>query len=498
MLRMALVMMGHWQKQTELWVEPVHLGRRIPKDHLLRKINRVLDLSFVRAEVAGFYGSNGNVSVDPVIIVKLMLLLFLDDVRSERELMRIVPLRLDYLWFLGYGLEDEVPNHSVLSKARKRWGAEVFERLFVRSVQQCVEAGLVDGSKLHVDASLVAANASRNSVIEVAVRREVNKLDEQEEEPNSGNAGPVNRKLRSTTDPDSTVVRHQNGKSTPSYKNHRALDDKAGVITAVKTTTGAVDEASELFELIERHERFTASKAKVAVADSRYGNTANLIALAQSKIRAHVADLRSKLRNPRSEGIYSPERFAYQVKTDCYKCPAGRILSRHHFVPSRGYYEYRTKRGICAECRLRHLCTRDKNGRTLKRYARQELLDKARKQSHSPAARSDRKRRQWFQERNFGEASVQHGFKRARWRGLWRQSIQDYLIAAIQNLRIIARRQKNLLFVLGHKLLGAALNQIIELHPSCSCERSIVFLRHTIHLRLLPIYRPFGQQPVKS
>ena len=448
--------MGHWQKQTELWVEPVHLGKRIPKDHLLRKISKALDLSFVRAEVAGFYGSNGNVSVDPVIIVKLMLLLFLDDVRSERELIRIAPLRLDYLWFLGYGLEDEVPNHSVLSKARKRWGAEVFERLFARSVEQCVEAGLVDGSKLHVDASLVAANASRNSIVEVVVRREVNKLDEQEEEQDSGNAGPVNGKLRSTTDPDCTVVRHQHGKPTPSYKNHRALDDKAGVITAVKTTTGAVDEASELFELIERHERVTASKTRVAVADSRYGNTANLIALAQGKIRAHVADLRSKLRNPRSEGIYPPERFAYQPKADCYKCPAGRTLFRHHFVPSRGYYEYRTKRGTCTECRLRRFCTRDRNGRTLKRYAGQELLDKARKQSHSPAARSDRKRRQWFQERNFGEAAVQHGFKRARWRGLWRQSIQDYLIAAIQNLRIIARRQKNLLFVFGRKLLGSA------------------------------------------
>lgn len=170
-------------------------------------------------------------------------------------MIRIVPLRLDYLWFLGYGLEDEVPNHSVLSKARKRWGAEVFERLFARSVEQCVEAGLVDGSKLHVDASLIAANASRNSIVKVAVRREVNKLDEQQEEEEqvSGNAGPMNRKLRSTTDPDCTVVRHQNGKPTPSYKNHRALDDKAGVITAVRTTTGAVDEASELFELIERH-----------------------------------------------------------------------------------------------------------------------------------------------------------------------------------------------------------------------------------------------------
>lgn len=173
-------MMGQWQKQTELWVEPVNLGRRIPQDHLLRKINKVLDLGFVRGEVADFYGNNGNVSVDPVIIIKLMLLLFLDNVPSERELMRIVPLRLDYLWFLGYGLEDEIPNHSVLSKARKRWGAEVFERLFARSVEQCVAAGLVDGSKLYVDASLVAANASRNSVIEVVVRREVSKLEEKD------------------------------------------------------------------------------------------------------------------------------------------------------------------------------------------------------------------------------------------------------------------------------------------------------------------------------
>jgi transposase len=453
-------MMGHWQKQTELWVEPVNLGRRIPQNHLLRKINKALDLSFVRGEVADFYGSNGHVSVDPVIIIKLMLLLFLDDVRSERELMRIVPLRLDYLWFLGYGLEDEIPHHSVLSKARKRWGAEVFERLFARSVEQCVEAGLVDGSKLYVDASLVTANASRNSVIEVVVRREVSKLDEKQEEQDSSSGGSVNRKLRSTTDPDSTVVRHQNGKPTPSYKNHRALDDKAGVVTAVKTTTGAIDEASELFELIERHERFTASKTRVAVADSRYGNTANLIALAQRQIRAHVADLRSKQQNARSQGIFPPERFTYQPQIDCYRCPAGELLSRHHFVPRRGYYEYRPKRGTCVQCRLREFCTRDKNGRTLKRYAGQKLLDTARTQSHSLQARCDRRRRQWFQERNFAEAAVQHGFKRARWRGLWRQSIQDYLIAAIQNLRIIARMQKDLLIALPRMLTSWTLYRL--------------------------------------
>ena len=193
-------------------------------------------------------------------------------------------------------------------------------------------------------------------VIEVVVRREVSKLEEQEQEEDqdSGSSGgSVNRKLRSTTDPDSTVVRHQQGKPTPSYKNHRALDDKAGVVTAITTTTGAVDEASELIELIERHERVTAAKTKVAIADSRYGNTANLIALAQREIRAHVADLRSKLRNARSQGIYPPEHFVYQPEADYSTGPAGQVPYRHHFVAKRGYYEYRPKPGTCASCRLR-------------------------------------------------------------------------------------------------------------------------------------------------
>ena len=111
----------------------------------------------------------------------------------------------------------------------------------------------------------------------MVVQREVSKLDEKDKKKSRtpGSGGSVNRKLRSTTDPDSTVVRHQNRKPTPSYKNHRALDDKAGVVTAVKTTTGAMDEASELFELIERHERVTASKTKVAVAGQPLRHAAN-------------------------------------------------------------------------------------------------------------------------------------------------------------------------------------------------------------------------------
>ena len=178
------------------------------------------------------------------------------------------------------------------------------------------------------------------------------------------------------------------------------------------------------------------------MADSKYGTAYNFITLAAQGIRTHMADLRKKQNNPRQQGIYGQERFAYDASSDTFTCPAGHKLYSHHYHHQRGYYEYRAEKGVCGRCKLAHLCTRAKtgSGRTVNRYAEQELLDRGRKQSAGPAAVRDRKRRQWFQERNFGEAAVQHGFKRARWRGLEKQTIQDQLIATVQNLKILLRK----------------------------------------------------------
>ena len=158
-------MMGEQKSERELFSYAVNLEKRVRSDHPLRRVAALIDFKFVREEVAHCYGSKGNISVDPEVIMKMMFLLFFDDVASERELMKVIAERLDYLWFLGYGLDDEIPDHSVLSKARTRWGEEVFESLFVRTIGQCVKAGLVDGRKLHVDSSLIEADASRESVI---------------------------------------------------------------------------------------------------------------------------------------------------------------------------------------------------------------------------------------------------------------------------------------------------------------------------------------------
>src|SRR5271166_5614951 len=127
-------MMGERDPQKQLWSYQVNLDKRVRSDHPLRRINQALDLDFVRPEVAKFYGTKGNVSEDPVVIMKMMLLLFLDSVCSERELMRIIPetARLYVVSSIGYVLDDTIPNHSVLSKARKRWGQEVLVAVYGR------------------------------------------------------------------------------------------------------------------------------------------------------------------------------------------------------------------------------------------------------------------------------------------------------------------------------------------------------------------------------
>src|SRR5688500_4000933 len=125
-------MMGTHSEQGHLFSYEVNLDARLRENHPLRAIREQVDFNFVRDEVRQRYGRNGNESVDPAIILKMMFLLFFDDVSSERELVGVIGERLDYLWFLGYGLDDKIPNHSVLSKARKRWGTAAFETFFAR------------------------------------------------------------------------------------------------------------------------------------------------------------------------------------------------------------------------------------------------------------------------------------------------------------------------------------------------------------------------------
>jgi transposase len=442
-------MMGEQKSEPELFNYAVNLEKRVRSNHPLRQVKEAIDFGFVREEVAHCYGKRGNESVAPEVIMKMMFLLFFDDVASERELMKVIAERLDYLWFLGYGLEDEIPDHSVLSKARTRWGKEVFERLFVRTIEQCVRAGLVDGKKLHVDSSLIEADASRESVIKgtpeliAALKRAYqateSKLGEGVTTPESYQA--INERMMSTTDPDAAMVSRGRNDSRPRFHHHRAIDDAKGVVTAVESTPGSVTENRKLLDLIEQHQTNTGTKPQTVVGDHKYGTQDNLVACQQRGICTHLGDASKGQDHHRAQGIFPESAFVYDARSDTFRCPAGGTLRPRRLHGVRHTMEYKASAKVCARCRLRPQCTRAKLGRTLKRHENQAALDVAREQAHSAAARRSRRRRQQLMEQSFADATNNHHFKRARWRRLWRQQIQDYLIAAIQNVRILLANQ---------------------------------------------------------
>lgn len=447
-------MMGYQPlPQSSLFYVGINLDKRIRRNHQLRKINKLIDFEFSYKEVEDKYGRNGNVSVPPPVILKLILLLVLYNVRSERELMDTLAERLDWLWFLGYDMDSELPDHSVLSKVRKKWGVEAFRGFFERVVWQCVEAGLVDGSKIFVDSSLTDADASNNSVVDTqSLKRYLNKSykelerrleeeDEKDEGEGSSN-DKVNRRYISTTDPDAAIVR-RGGKAKLRYQTHRAVDPAYEVITVTEVTPGDVNEAHRMTPLIDTHQENTGIKAGAVVADSKYGTIDNYLACYDRGIKSHIPDLKEIQKDKGSrEGIFSEDKFIYDKETNTYQCPAGKQLKPKTLHKRRQSIDYAARGKECAGCELRPKCTRNKSGRTIKRHLRQDEIDQMRILANTVLSKKDIKTRLHLMERSFARAK-RYGFERARWRRLWRVQIQEYVTAAIQNIQVLIKHGEN-------------------------------------------------------
>jgi transposase len=497
-------------RQPQLFYTGINLEKRVRANHPLRQIERILDLSFAYKEVDVCYGYNGNVSIPPPVVLKLMLLLVFYNVRSERELMDTLPERLDWLWFLGYDIDAEAPDHSVLSKARRRWGVDVFRRLFERVVWQCVEAGLVDGTKIFVDSSLIEANASNNSVVDrTSLERYLRdgylefekRLEERVEEESGGDEGrgDVNQRHVSMTDPDASVVRHGSGKARLQYKTHRAVDDAHRVITFTEVTPGDVNEAHLLMEAVDRHHENTYRSAEVVVADSMYGTKENYLACHDRGILAHIPDLKgAQDKGRRRCGIFPVEAFIYDAATDSYRCPGGQRLRLRSHHKNRQSSDYGISGKICGACELREQCTKAKCGRTVHRDARQDELDAMRDHARSRASRCDIKRRQHFMEGSFANAA-RYGYKRSRWRGLWRVKIQDYLVAAVQDMMILIKHGATVkmaeVIALAERRTSAIMANGVH-----ACRRIFAKLlqvtESSLDMRRM-LQNPFGQQAVK-
>lgn len=446
-------MLGKSKKlQPKLFYYKVSLEQRVPEDHPLRKIKQVVDFSFVREQVSELYGSSGNVSVDPAVVLKLIFLLFFENISSERQLARQLPLRMDWLWFCGYDLDEQTPNHSVLSKARARWGKDIFVSFFEKILSQCVEAGLVDGEIIHIDSSMIDANAGKKNLkpqLKVISEKLYDDIDRQASQVETENDRQIKIedaqspekplvKKNSKTDPDARLS-SKYGKTTFGYKDHRTVDDKHGIITATITTAANINDDKLLKEVVELHESNTSTRTRISVADRAYGTMDNYKYLYERDTLACIGHQRHGNKQDR---MFGHENFIYNEVDDCFVCPAGEILKCYDHVKAHksceGNYSYRYKaqRKVCEQCRYFSKCVNSKDkGRQITRNINAMYVEWAENCMSKSESRYYKGRRWHIAEGSFADAANNHGFKRARWRGIDNVVIQNHMIAATQNLR---------------------------------------------------------------
>lgn len=424
----------------------ITLESLVPQDHLVRRLARAVDFGWIRSATASRYSSTGKPSIDPVVIAKMMILGFLYNIDSERQLMREIQVNLAYRWYIGYDLDEAIPNHSVLSKARVRLGREFFEQLFARVIDLCRHAGLVDGTNALIDSTLVQGSASVESIssLKYSPAQYWNQLEstsnqQHKDSPEGHDLGSkrprqsrISDQKHSTTDPDATLARK--GKTTVlGYKTHVCADSQKGVITAVAVTTAAADDTSAVPELIDRHQEALEDVPRRVVADGAYGSQDCLEYLQEKGIETVI----KKRTGGNKHGGWSKDRFTFDPHSDSFICPAGAKLRRIRTDTAKCKAHYRCDNSQCQACAQRHLCLGEKStakARSVTRFDTQYETS-AQLACSSTIGRKLLNVRQTLLEGLFGQAKNFHGLRRAMWRGLGNMLIQSLVIATVLNVK---------------------------------------------------------------
>ncbi len=414
-----------------------------PADHVLRRIDSVLDLEWLHAEVRDAYcQQNGRPSIDPESALRLMLAGFVEGIVQDRALMRRAQTDLALRWFAGYRLDERLPDHSTLTTIRQRWGAARFKCIFQRVVLECVKAGLVKGEIAHVDATLIRADLSWESLTarhaEAVIVAHPAPADAQEaagsqEAPPAAAKVPKPKK-RSTTDPEASLATSNRGHHLePCYKQHTAVDDHAGVIVDVAVQTGEANEGKQLLDQLARIEENTGLSLRTVTADAGYAHAANYAAI--------IPPQRSGTRQPGTQRIPA-RRFKYDARNGRVTCPAGKVLERKGRATADKGYAYRARACDCQACPLRERCIPPSaQARTILIVDDYPALLRARRNHNrgwDETARELYRRHRWHVEGVHGRAKTHHGLRRAVRRGLENTQIQSWLTATAMNLKKLA------------------------------------------------------------
>lgn len=441
--------------QTAL--EIVTLDGLVPADHLLRKIEAVIDFSFIHDLVAGLYcPDNGRPPLDPTLMFKALFLGYLFGIRSERQLVREIEVNVAYRWFLGLRLTDAVFDASTLSQNRRRryQDSTVAQAIFDRIVEQAIAHGLVDGTVLYTDSTHLKANANKNRYDKVVVAKSRadywDDLDAAIDEDRSAHGKkPMKPAARepeaketkvSRTDPESGYM-VRDGKPTGFfYLDHRTVDGRHAIITDSFATPANVHDSIVYLGRLDRQRARFGFDVKAVGLDAGYATSGIAKGLEDRQIPGVTGYRRP---TPPKPGMLGPKEFVYQAAPEGYRCPQGQVLT-YATTDRNGYRHYKSDPAICRTCPLLASCTTNaKAERTITRHVWRDARERTDANRLTSWGKAIYKRRKETVERSFADAKQLFGHRYARFRSLTRVTCQCLLAAAAQNIKKIAMALTN-------------------------------------------------------
>jgi transposase len=451
-------MMGPRQVAQGALFYEFNLDAVVPEDHLLRSIDRFVDLSGVRAHLAPFYSSTGRPSIDPELMIRMLIVGYTHGIRSERRLCEEVRLNLAYRWFCRLDLTDPIPDHSTFSKNRhgRFRDSDLFRKVFEDVVARCIAEGLVGGERFAADASLIAADANKlNSTAkedwdldainpETAPRAVVEYLFALDDAA-FGAATDVTPKFVSHADPSSQWTAAHHGPAYFAYSNNYLIDTDNAIIVDVQASRSVrTGETHATRTMIDRvRERFDLWPERL-IADMAYGSAEMLGWLVEERgIEPHIPVID---KSTRTDGTFAREDFAYDLERDAYICPAGKELrqSWRQFQTIRpepkdpNNVKYGARKADCLACPLKERCCPKGAPRRIMRSeyegARQMARDIATTEDYAVSCKLRKK-----VEMLFAHLKRILGLGRLRLRGPYGANDEFLLAATAQNLRKLAK-----------------------------------------------------------
>lgn len=424
-----------------------NLEGRIPARHLLRRINPIVTriLAELRDKLEPFYSEFGRPSIDPELMIRMLVVAYCFGIRSERKLCEEVGLHLAYRWFCRLDLDDKVPDHSTFSVNRhgRFRESDIFRQIFEAVVRACMDAGLVEGEGFAVDASVIEADASRYhgkapdemdwSVPERQTRAVVEFLSALNDEDSDADRKPP--KVISPVDPCSAWTAKANKRVQFGYGLNYLIDIEYAVIVDVEATPARTyDEVAATRTMIERTEETLGLKPIRLAADTAYGTGKFLGWLVGTGITPHIPVWD---KSDREDGTFSRADFTFDKERNVYICPEGKLLTTTGRVHDGRTILYRASTRDCGSCQLKPKCTPNMTFRKIPRDVHEDARDTARElmgTSEFDKSRDERKR----VEMRFAHLKTHHRFERMRLRGLSGARDEFHLAAIVQNLKTLA------------------------------------------------------------